>query len=158
MCEQPVFNRPDMKQIKWINVLFPRCHITITTQNKANMRDLIAATGLVFWHKIRFKSLTFGPMWPGNLMEDLKKKKKKIRSPPLYYVKLCASFQSHRWIQTGATVRNCSILIKIGDFFVPCDLKIWQITLKNNRLIFTTTSSFVPIFIAIYQFKMELPS
>ena len=24
-------------------------------------------------------------------------------------------------------------LVKIGDFFVPCDLEIWRVTLKNNR-------------------------
>ena len=41
--------------------------------NKANLRDLIAATVLVFLLKIGFKSLIFGPMWPGNLMEDFKK-------------------------------------------------------------------------------------
>ena len=46
-----------------------------STRNKANLRDLIAATGLVFLLKIGFKSLIFGPMWPGNLMEDLKKTK-----------------------------------------------------------------------------------
>ena len=55
------------------------------------------------------------------------------RAPLLYYVKLCASFQSHRWIQTGVIVRKCSIRVKIGDFFVPCDLEIWWMTLKNNR-------------------------
>ena len=41
--------------------------------NKANLRDLIAATGLVFLFKIGFKSLIFLTVWPGNLMEDLKK-------------------------------------------------------------------------------------
>ena len=38
------------------------------------------------------------------------------RAPPLYYVKLCASFQSHRWIQIGVTVRKRSIGVKTGDF------------------------------------------
>ena len=61
------------------------------------------------------------------------KTSKNNRAPPLYYVKLCVSFQSHRRIQTGVTVRKCSIWVKIGDFFVPCDLIIWQMTLKNNR-------------------------
>ena len=51
----------------------------------------------------------------------------------LCYIKLCASFQSHRWIQTGVTVRKHSIRVKIGGFFVPCDLEIWWMTLKNNR-------------------------
>ena len=58
--------------------------------------------------------------------------KKNNRAPPLYYVKLCASFQNHRRIQTGVIVRKCSIWVKWW-FFVPCDLKIWQMTLKNNR-------------------------
>ena len=30
----------------------------------------------------------------------------KKRAPLLYYIKLCASFQSHGWIQTGVTVRK----------------------------------------------------
>ena len=97
--------------------------------NKANLRALIAATGLVFLLKIGFKSLIFGPMWTGNLMEDLKNN----RAPPLYYVKFCASFQSHRWIQTGVTVRKYSIWGQNWWVFVPCDPQIWQMTLKNNK-------------------------
>ena len=49
---------------------------------------------------------------------------KNNRATLLYYIKLCALFQIHRWIQTGVTVQNVSIQVKIGDFFVPCDLKI----------------------------------
>ena len=45
---------------------------------------------------------------------------------------VCASFQIHWWIQTGATVGKCSIRVKHGDFFVPRDLEIWWMTLKNN--------------------------
>ena len=37
------------------------------------------------------------------------------------------------WIQIGVTVRKHSIRVKIGDFFVPCNLEIWWKTLKNNR-------------------------
>ena len=57
---------------------------------------------------------------------------KNKRAPILCYFKLCASFHSHWWIQTGVTVRkpqsgsNSAIL-------VPCDLEIWRMTLKNNR-------------------------
>ena len=58
---------------------------------------------------------------------------KNNRAPLLCYIKLCASFLSHRWIQTGVTVRKRSIWVKIGDFFVLCDLEIWWMTLKNNR-------------------------
>ena len=55
------------------------------------------------------------------------------RAPHLTYFKLCASFQSHRSIQTVVTVRKRQIRVKIGDFLPPCDLEIWQMTLKNNR-------------------------
>ena len=59
---------------------------------------------------------------------------KNNKAPLLYYIKLCASFQIHWWIQTGVTVRKCSIRVKIGDFFfVPGDLEIWWMTLKNDR-------------------------
>ena len=38
------------------------------------------------------------------------------------------------WIQTGVTVRKRPIFrSKSPIFFVPCDLQIWQVTLKNNR-------------------------
>ena len=58
---------------------------------------------------------------------------KNKRAPLLYYIKLCVSFQIHPWIQTEVTLRKRSIQVKIGDFFVPCDLEIWRITLQNNR-------------------------
>ena len=62
--------------------------------------------------KIGFKSSIFWPMWPWNLMDDLEKNP---RIPLLYYIKLCASFQSHLWILTGVTV-----------------LEIWWMTLNNR--------------------------
>ena len=46
---------------------------------------------------------------------------------------VCALFQSHGWIQTGVTVQKHSIRVKISDFFVLCDLEIWQMTLENIR-------------------------
>ena len=55
------------------------------------------------------------------------------RAPLLYYIKLCTSLQSHGWIQTGVTVRKQSIRVKIGNFFVLCELQIWRMTLKINR-------------------------
>ena len=55
------------------------------------------------------------------------------RAPLLCYVKLCASFQSHQWIKTYFTVWKRSSWVEIGDFFVPCDIEIWRMTLKNNR-------------------------
>ena len=55
------------------------------------------------------------------------------RAPLLCCFKLCASFRTHWWIQTQVTVRKRSIRVKIDDFFLPCDLEILQMTLKNNR-------------------------
>ena len=54
-------------------------------------------------------------------------------APLLYFIKLCASLQNHGWIQTGVTVRKCPIPVKMSNFFVPCDLEIWWITLEYNR-------------------------
>ena len=58
---------------------------------------------------------------------------KNNRAPLLYGFKLCASFQSHQWIQIRVTVRKRPIWVKIGVFSVPCDLEIWQMTFQNNR-------------------------
>ena len=71
----------------------------------------------------------FWPMWPGNFMEDLENN----RVPLLYYVKLCASLQSHRWIQTRITVRKPQIWVKIGDFFPPVTSKFDRSQLALRR-------------------------
>ena len=58
---------------------------------------------------------------------------KNNRAPLLCYFKLCVSFRSHWWIQTWVTVRKCPIWVKFDDFFNPCNLEIWWMTLNNNR-------------------------
>ena len=58
---------------------------------------------------------------------------KNNRASLLCYLKLCASFGSHWWIQTGVTVRKHPIWVKFGHFFVPWELEIWRMTFKNNR-------------------------
>ena len=55
------------------------------------------------------------------------------RASLLCCFKLCATFHSHWWIQTGVTVRKRPNLGQIGRFLEPCDLAIWCMTLKNNR-------------------------
>ena len=57
---------------------------------------------------------------------------KNNRGHLLSYFKLCASFHSHLSIRNGVTVWKSQIRVKISDFFVPCDLEIWRMTLKNN--------------------------
>ena len=77
---------------------------------------------------IRVKIGKFCPVWAWNLTDDLENKR-----ALLCCFKLCASSHRHQWIQTGVTVRKHPIWVKINDFFVPCDLEIQQMTLKNNR-------------------------
>ena len=55
------------------------------------------------------------------------------RAPLLCCFKLCATFHSHRWIQTGVAVRKRPIWVKFRRFLEPRDLEIWRMTLKNNR-------------------------
>ena len=83
---------------------------------------------------------------------------KNNRAPLLCYFKLCASFHSHLWIQNGVTVQKRQIWVKIGDFFVLCDLEIWPLPWKTIRHHFYATSSFVHHSIAISEFKLKLQS
>ena len=110
---------------------FEPCDLEIwqKTFNKANLRDLIAATGLVILLKFDPNHRFFSPCD----LEIWCMASKDNRAPLLYYIKLCVSFQIHRWIQTEVTLRKLSIRVEIGDFFVPCDLEIWWMTLENNR-------------------------
>ena len=77
------------------------------------------------WLKIDFLAV-----WPWNMTHDLKN-----TIGHLVYAtsNSRASFRSHWWIQTWVTVRKRPIWLKIDDFFKPCDLEMWQLTLKNNR-------------------------
>ena len=56
------------------------------------------------------------------------------RAPLLCYFKLCAAFCTHWWIQIGVTVRETPNLGKIRRFFESCDLEVWRMILKNNRV------------------------
>ena len=97
-------------------------------KNKANLRDLIAATGLIILLKLDSNHRFFSPCD----LEIWWMTSKNYRAPLLHYIKLFASSQTPRWIKTGVTVRK----YQSGQnqrFFVPCDLKIWWMTLKNNR-------------------------
>ena len=49
---------------------------------------------------------------------------KNNRAPLLCYFKLCASFRSHWWIQTGVTARKRPIWVKIKDFLSRVTLKL----------------------------------
>ena len=83
---------------------------------------------------------------------------KNNRALLLYYVKLCASFQIHWWIQTGFIVQKRSIRVEIGDILSPVTLKFdrWPWTTKGHLLY--TTPSFVHHNKAIGKVKPELQS
>ena len=71
------------------------------------------------------------------------------RTPLLYYTKLCASFQSHGWIQTEATVRKGSIRVTIGDYLSHVTFKFDGWPWKTIEHLFYTTSSCMHHFKAI---------
>ena len=83
---------------------------------------------------------------------------KNNRAPLLCYFKLYASFHSHWWIKTGVTVRKRPIWVKIDDFFsrVTLQFDVWP--WKTIGHLFYATSSFVHLFVAIGEFKLELQS
>ena len=83
---------------------------------------------------------------------------KNNKAPLLYYIKLYASFQIHRWIQTGVTFRKCSIRIKIGNFLSCVTLKINGWPWNTIGPLFYNTSSFVHHFKSIGEVKLELQS
>ena len=83
---------------------------------------------------------------------------KKNRTLPLYYVKLCTSFQIHRWIQTWVTVRKRSIRVEIGDILSCVTLKFDGCPWKTIGHLFYTTSSFAHHSKSIGEVKLELQS
>ena len=91
--------------------------------HKANLRDLIAATGLVipYWIQIvdfpACVTLTFDG-WP-----------RKVTGHFFYTMSsfVCASFQTHQWIQAKVTVRKRSIRFEIDI------LSLWPWNLKDDH-------------------------
>ena len=73
---------------------------------------------------------------------------KNNRAPLHFSFKLCASFHSHWWIQTGVTVRKRSIWFKIGIFF-RVTLKFDEWPKKTIGYLFYTTLRFVHHFKAM---------
>ena len=75
------------------------------------------------------------------------------RGPLLYLVKFCAMLQSHGWIQTGVTVRKCSICVKIAIIlsFVTSKFDRWP----WRQYKFYSASRFVHHFRAIKNLKLS---
>ena len=94
--------------------------------NRANLRYLLAATVLIILFKFDSNGWLFSPcdleIWWTTLQNNM--------TPLLYYFQLCASFQTHWWIQTWVTVRKCSIRVKIGDF---CSAWPWNLMYDTEK-------------------------
>ena len=122
-------------------------------ENKAHLRDLIAATGLVIFLKLDSNHRFFSPCD----LEIWRMTSKNYRAL-LYYVKLCASFEIHRRFQTGVKVWKNTIRVKIGDILSRVTLKFDGWPCKPTGHLFYTTSSFVHHFKSIGAVKLELQS
>ena len=83
---------------------------------------------------------------------------KNNRAPLLCYFKLCVSFRSHWWIQTGVTVRKRPIWFKLNDFLSRVTFKLDRWPWKTIGHIFYDTLSFVHHFNAIAKLKLKLQS
>ena len=100
--------------------------------------------------------------WYDLVISDVKLKLcvtlKKNRAPLLCYFKLCASFRSHWWIQTGVTVLKRLISVKINDLLscVTLQFDVWPWNTIGH--LSYATSSFVHHIVAIDEFKLELKS
>ena len=111
------------------------------------------------------KLVIFCPAWPWNLMDFLpcdheiwRMSFKNIRTPPVSFFKLCASFRTHWWIQTGVTVRKRPIWVKIDDFLSRVTLEFHGWPWKTIENLFFTILSFVHHFKAMSEFSIELQS
>ena len=118
--------------------------------NKANLKDLIAATGLVILLKLDSNCRFFSPCD----LEIWWMTQKNNGAPLLCYFKLFASFRSHWWIQTGVTVQKRLIWVKIYDYFSRVTLKFDGWPSKRRGHLFYATSSLVLHFVAIGEFKL----
>ena len=83
---------------------------------------------------------------------------KNNRTSLLYHIKLCASFQSHEWIQSRVTVPKRSIRVKIGNVRSRATLTFNAWPWKTIGHLSYATSSFVHHFVTIGEFELELQS
>ena len=124
-----------------------QCHQWIQTGVTVQKRSIRVKVGN-FWSLMTLKF----DRWPWRMSL------KNNRAPFLYYAKLCASFQSHRWIQIGVTVRKRLIQVKIGNLLSCVTLKFDGWPWKTMGYLFYATPSFVHHFKPIDEFKLELHS
>ena len=107
----------------WLQDIVDRVARNPLKENKANLKDLIAAIGLVILLKLDSNRRFFSPCY----LEIRWMTPKNNRAPLLCYLKFFASFRSHWWIQTGVAVRKRLIWVKIDDL-----LAVWTWSLMDG--------------------------
>ena len=122
---------PETPNLGQIRRFLEPCDLEIwrITLNKANLRDLIAATGLVILLKLDLNHRFFSPCD----LEIWWMTQKNNRAPLLCYFKLFASFHRHWWIQTGVTIQKPLIWVNFDAFLSRVTLKFDGWPSKNNR-------------------------
>ena len=123
-------------------------------QNKANLRDLIAATGLVILLKFDPNHRFFSPcdleIWWMTLEND--------GAPLLYYINFMHHFKSFGELSLKLQSGNAQFGSKSAIFLSCVTLKFDGWPWKTIGHLFYATSSFVHHFIPIGEFKFELQS
>ena len=141
---QQFFNTLKMKEMTFL--------IAFSLMKKANLRDLIAATGLVILLKLNtncsFFSLCDFQIWQMTLINNQE-------FLPCSQ-KLCVSFHSHLWIQIPVVIWKWSNQKQI-KFPAYVTLKFDRWPWKTKGPPFIAISSFW-VFIAICEFKLKLQS
>ena len=95
--------------------------------NKANLRDPIAATGLVISYWIQI--IVFQPVWSWNLMDDLEKG---LGTSSI--LRQALSIISKASVNSNLSYSPETLNSGRNWYFVLCDLEIWWMTLENNRV------------------------
>ena len=121
---------------------------------KTNLRNLIAATGLIILLKLDSNHQVFSPCDLEIWWMTLKNNRASLQR----YTKLCASIQIHRWIETGVTAQKPPIWVNISDFLSCVTYKFDGWPWKTIGNLFYTTLRFSYHFKAIGELKLELQS
>ena len=121
--------------------------------NKANLRDLIAETGLVILLKFYPNRRFFSPCD----LEIWWMTSKNNRAPLLYYINLCIISNpsvNSKWSYSPETLN----LGQNWQFLSRVTLKFDEWPWKTIRHLFCAISSYMHHFVAIGEFKLELQS
>ena len=121
--------------------------------NNANLRDLIAATGLVISNWIQIVNF----FHPCDRESWWMTSKKHYDTSSLLRQALCF-IQIHWWIQTGFTDQKFSMRVQNGDLLSHVTLNFDGWPWKTIGHLSYAVSSFVQHFVAIGECKLELQS